>query len=149
MTTRTLAQTAPRPRTGLLAAGGLALVLIGIVGYFVFVGLHWGAYFPRIRNDAFPSWLLIVFGLGLVARAVSRAMPGHRVVPAIVLGLATAFTGAFALLVYVAWAVPPVTGPARGAPAPPFALADQRGKVVSLDSFRGAPLLLVFYRGHW
>jgi peroxiredoxin len=46
-------------------------------------------------------------------------------------------------------ASPSAPGPPVGAPAPAFALVDQRGKIVRLEDFRGAPLLLVFYRGHW
>ncbi|TMA62512.1 MAG: redoxin domain-containing protein [Deltaproteobacteria bacterium] len=45
--------------------------------------------------------------------------------------------------------MPPASGPPIGAPAPAFALVDQRGGTVRLEDFRGAPLLLVFYRGHW
>jgi hypothetical protein len=56
---------------------------------------------------------------------------------------------AFAGLLYVAWVVPPADGPAIGRPAPGFALADQSGRTVRLEDFRGSPLLLVFYRGHW
>ena len=44
---------------------------------------------------------------------------------------------------------PRATGPTLGAPAPDFALVDQSGKTVRLSDLRGAPVLLVFYRGHW
>jgi len=37
----------------------------------------------------------------------------------------------------------------RRAPAPDFALPNQAGKTVRLSGLRGAPVLLVFYRGHW
>ncbi len=40
--------------------------------------------------------------------------------------------------------VPPV-----GAVAPDFALLDQNGRRVTLDSARGHKAVLVFYRGYW
>ena len=40
-------------------------------------------------------------------------------------------------------------GLAVGDLLPDFALPDQTGTVVRLGDFRGRPLLLVFYRGHW
>jgi len=37
-----------------------------------------------------------------------------------------------------------------GSPAPPFALADQEGRVRTLDEFLASgPLLLIFDRGSW
>jgi cytochrome oxidase Cu insertion factor (SCO1/SenC/PrrC family) len=67
----------------------------------------------------------------------------------VLLALNGVVAGALAAFLYVALALPPASGPAVGAPAPTFALADQSGKTVRLEDFRGAPLLLVFYRGHW
>jgi cytochrome oxidase Cu insertion factor (SCO1/SenC/PrrC family) len=34
-------------------------------------------------------------------------------------------------------------------PAPDFTLNDQDGKPFTLSSLRGAPVVLVFYRGYW
>ena len=39
--------------------------------------------------------------------------------------------------------------PATGTPAPSFALADQSGAKVSLESFRGRPVILAFYPADW
>ncbi|HVA36177.1 MAG TPA: redoxin domain-containing protein [Candidatus Dormibacteraeota bacterium] len=36
-----------------------------------------------------------------------------------------------------------------GRPAPAFSLAASDGTVVALDDLRGAPLILVFFRGTW
>jgi cytochrome oxidase Cu insertion factor (SCO1/SenC/PrrC family) len=36
-----------------------------------------------------------------------------------------------------------------GAAAPDFTLNDQDGKPVTLSSYRGKNVVLVFYRGHW
>jgi len=63
--------------------------------------------------------------------------------------LNVAFAAAFVWLLYGVTAVPVVSGPAVGAPAPDFTLVDQNGRATRLADFRGGPLLLVFYRGHW
>jgi integral membrane sensor domain MASE1 len=137
------------PRTRgpvLLAASGPILGLLGVVAYFV-LALRFGAYLPRVRNDAVPNWLVIATGLGLSVLAVSRAR--QRLVPGILLAVNVAIAAAFAAMLYVVSAVPPASGPAIGAPAPAFALVDQAGRTVRLEDFRGSPVLLVFYRGHW
>lgn len=38
---------------------------------------------------------------------------------------------------------------APGTPAPAFTLPDSEGKPRTLSSFRGAPAVIVFYRGSW
>jgi cytochrome oxidase Cu insertion factor (SCO1/SenC/PrrC family) len=38
---------------------------------------------------------------------------------------------------------------AVGTPAPDFTLQDATGSPVTLSSFRGTYVVLVFYRGHW
>ena len=135
----------PSGQTG-LAAAGLAVGAVGVAGYFLVV-LRLGAWLPSVRNHAVPNWFLVALGLALSALALVRA--GRRVVPGVLLGLNVAVTAAFAAILYVVPVVPPVSGPALGAPAPAFALVDQSGRPVRLEDFRGAPLLLVFYRGHW
>lgn len=135
-------------RQGRLAAAGTLLVLAGIVGYFIAV-LRWGARLPWVRNDAVPNWLLVVSGLILASVALSRAARGRRLLASSLLGVNVLLAVWFAGMLYVFSVVPPATGPAIGKPAPAFALADQAGKIVRLEDFRGSPLLLVFYRGHW
>jgi cytochrome oxidase Cu insertion factor (SCO1/SenC/PrrC family) len=44
---------------------------------------------------------------------------------------------------------PAPAAPAVGQAAPDFALVDQRGETVRLQALRGAPVVLVFYRGFW
>jgi hypothetical protein len=139
---------ATTPRTTLLAAGGGLLTLAGVVGYFV-VGLHLAAALPWLRNHAVVSWVPVVLGGALAARAVARAPRGRRLVPSLLLAIDALLTVKFALFLYVVTAVPPATGPALGRPAPSFALPDQTGRTVRLEDFHGHPLLLVFYRGHW
>jgi len=131
----------------LLAALGVALGLTGALGYFVAV-FRLPAW-PGIRNDAVPSWLLVAAGLALSIAAVARAAPRRRLLPALLLTANVVVAGWFAAVLYVATVVPAAEGPSIGAAAPDFALPDQRGKTVRLSDFRGAPLLLVFYRGHW
>jgi hypothetical protein len=126
--------------------GSVLLVLAGIVGYFVVV-LHFGAWLPGVRNTAVPNWMLVAAGIGLAALAVRR-FPG-RWTPKLVLGLNGVLAGLFAAMLYVFSAVPATAGPPVGAPAPDFTLSDQRGNSVRLADLRGAPVLLVFYRGHW
>jgi hypothetical protein len=133
-------------RQAVLASSGLALVLLGVVGYFLVV-LSFGAWLPSVRNDAAPNWILVALGLGLGLLAVVRAR--RRVVPGVLLGVDVLLAAAFVGFLYVFSAVPPALGPPVGAPAPAFALTDQSGETVRLEDFRGKPVLLVFYRGHW
>lgn len=131
-----------------LALAGLALGLAGLVAYFVVVlGAH--GRLPRVRNDALPNWIAIGLGLALSVRALTSASSGRRLTAGILLGLNAAVAIGFAVILYVASALPLVRGPVVGQPAPPFALPDQSGSTVQLADFRGKPLLLVFYRGHW
>jgi hypothetical protein len=135
-------------RSVTLAVVGLGLVVAGVVGYFVVI-LRLGGWLPGVRNHAAPVWLLVGAGLALSIVAVRRAAGGRRIVASILLGLGVLLGTAFGALFYVAWKVPEAHGPANGTPAPDFALLDQRGRTVQLADFRGNPLLLVFYRGHW
>ncbi len=135
-----------RPSPTVLAATGLALGVAGVVGYFL-VALRLGAWLPSVRNDAIPNWILVALGLALSALAFVRAR--RRVLPALLLVVNVAVAAAFAAMLYVVSVVPPASGPLLGVPAPAFALIDQSGRTVRLEHFRGAPLLLVFYRGHW
>ena len=135
-------------RAAWLAAAGLALTVAGVVGYFVVV-LRFGGWFPRVRNDALPSWVLLALGLGIAGLAVQRATPGRRTAAAIAAGVNVLVAGAFVAMLTFGLALPAAAGPRVGRPAPGFALADQTGKTVRLEDFRGGPLLLVFYRGHW
>lgn len=126
------------------AVWGLLLGLGGVLSYFL-VAFRLGALLPEVRNTAAANWVLIGAGLALSAVGVRRAGG---------LGLALALVNAgvaagFAWLLYGITALPPVPGLAVGAPAPNFALIDPQGKTVGLADLRGAPALLVFYRGHW
>ena len=129
-----------------LAIGGTALVLLGAVGYFVVVTQFPGRL-QSMRNHAVPNWLLIGLGLTLVWLAVRRAH--RRWAPRLLLGFNCLVAVLFAAMLYGMLRVPAASGPAIGEPAPEFAQLDQSGQRVRLSDFRGAPLLVVFYRGHW
>jgi hypothetical protein len=135
-----------RPSPTVLAVAGLFLGVIGVLGYFV-VALLLGKRLPSVRNDAIPNWILVGLGLALSAVAVGRAR--RRRLPGLLLALNIAVAAGFSAMLYVVSVIPPASGPRIGAPAPPFALRDLSGLTVRLEDFRGAPLLLVFYRGHW
>ena len=138
----------PTTRAAFLAVGGLAATIAAVAGYFVVV-LRFGAWLPRVRNDAVPNRVLVALGLGLALLAVIRASRGRRRLSLILAGVNVVVAGAFMAMLNVGSALPPAKGPAVGQPAPSFALPDQRGRTVRLEDYRGAPLLLVFYRGHW
>jgi hypothetical protein len=129
-----------------LAAGSVVLMLAGVVGYFAVVFTSRG-HLAWVRNDALPNWVLVVIGLVLASRAVRRDRRSR--LSKIVLGIDVVLAAGFAALLYVEPVVPPATLPPLGRPAPDFKLYDQSGKAVALADFRGSPLLLVFYRGHW
>jgi hypothetical protein len=142
-----------RGRRNWAALAGLGLGCLGLIGYFVVV-FFFAARLPEVRNTAAPNWVLIGVGLALsavgVARTVARPMEytGRRAALALAVSNVV-LAGAFGWVLYGVPVVPAATGPDLGAPAPDFALMDQSGRSVRLADFRGAPLLLVFYRGHW
>jgi cytochrome oxidase Cu insertion factor (SCO1/SenC/PrrC family) len=130
-----------------MAGAGFVLVLAGVLGYFAVV-LFLPAWAPFVRNHAVPNWLLVATGLGLSLVAVRRTAPGAWT-PRVLLGVNASLAALFATFLYVMLSVPGASGPTVGAAAPDFALVDQTGRTVRLTDFRGSPLLLVFYRGHW
>ena len=141
------------PRVGIsrptrLAALGLVLGVVGVLAYF-YVVFRLAGWLPRVRNDAVPNWLFVAAGLFLSLRAAMHLAPGRRLVPGLLIGLNVLLAGVFVAVLYVVPVVPPAEGPTIGVTAPDFALADQQGKTVRLADFRGQPVLLVFYRGHW
>ncbi len=139
---------APSRRSAGLALAGLALGVAGVAGYFVVV-THFGAALPDVRNRAVPDWLAVAVGLVCSLLAVRRATPGRRALAVGLLSANALLAGAFAFVLYDFSAVPAAPGPSVGAPAPDFALRDETGSTRTLAEFRGGPLLLVFYRGHW
>jgi len=65
-------------------------------------------------------------------------------------GVVLAVVVIFGLLFWRATRVPkPQIASAEGKLAPDFTLKDQDGHDFTLSSLRGAPVLLMFYRGYW
>jgi len=132
---------------------GLTLGTIGVIVYALAI-YRLGAYMPSVRNDAIPSWLLIVAGTALSIVGVRRAFAyprryDGRLVASTALGTNLIFAALLAWVLYAMAELPATRGPVVGAPAPGFTLQDHNGDKVRLADFRGSPLLLVFYRGHW
>ncbi|MEM7155355.1 MAG: peroxiredoxin family protein [Myxococcota bacterium] len=69
------------------------------------------------------------------------------------LPLALAVVGAVGLLLYVRWysvfGRTPSSSLQVGKTLPSFVLEDAKGNEVSSDDFRGAPTVMLFYRGNW
>jgi hypothetical protein len=144
------------PRKRNLAAWlGLALGLLGVVGFFVATVFRVGPTTPALRDTAVLNLVLIGAGLGLSAigirRAVGRSATHRGRILAPVLGaLNLALALLFIAMLYPFAALPEaVTAPAAGAAAPNFRLADHTGAPVELAGLRGKHVVLVFYRGHW
>lgn len=133
-----------RRRARLLMALATALVLAGVVGYFVVV-VRFGAQLPWLVADALPNQVLAVAGAGVAVLAARRGGLGVRAAAAANLVLAVGFLW----MLHGMSAVSPVAGPPVGSPVPDFALRAPDGRLVRLTDHRGDPLLLVFYRGHW
>lgn len=126
---------------------GPVLCLAGVAGYFLAV-FRYGAVLPGVRDWAVPNWIVVAAGLALSARGVRRAR-ARGVLARVLAATSVAIAAGFAWMLYVLPALPAAAGPALGTPAPDFALAAPDGRIVRLADFRGGPLLLVFYRGHW
>jgi hypothetical protein len=135
------------------ALAGLALGVLGVASYLLVV-YRLGAWLPEVRNRALPNLALVAAGLALSGLGVARTLArrgsarGRLLAPVLAVVNLT-LASAFLWLLYGLAALPPAAGPTLAAPAPDFALADEQGRTVRLADFRGAPLLLVFYRGHW
>jgi len=106
-----------------------------------------------------PTRLTLLFGfctltcLGLVIATWKRPNFSGGLRTPLLVGTAASILGfsgystyvyAFSQSLAVAEAAPQV-----GEIAPDFQVTDPEGREWSLDTFRGSPILLVFYRGHW
>jgi hypothetical protein len=141
-----------RPRNW-YAIAGLLFGLGGIVAYFALILTHDPSLHRRLE---WPVFNLLSIGVGLLLscvgayRALRRAHRGVILAPLAAL-LNFAFAGFFSwwLFLYSFQLPPAAAAPAVGAVAPDFALMDEKGHPVTLSSFRGKPLVLLFYRGFW
>jgi hypothetical protein len=144
-----------RRRRNAAAWLGLALGLIGVVGYFVWISLRIGPRVPFLRDTAIVNLIILGAGLGFSVVGIRRAFglnATHRGrVLAPLLGAINLTLGAlFILMLFRASVLPDaVNAPAVAQTAPDFTLSDQTGAPVHLAGLRGKNVLLVFYRGHW
>jgi hypothetical protein len=137
-----MSPTPPRKRHHLIWIGALISV-IGLVSYFTFF-----ARFPATRDIPWVNLALVCAGMALSALAVRRRVSFFSVTGFL---LSAASAGLLTAYVYVlSDQLPDTDGVvAIGAEAPAFELTDDTGAPVGLGDFRGAPLVVVFYRGFW
>ena len=137
------------PRIILPALAGAAISWAAMLTYFLVVPFHW----PDLRDAGHPNVVLAAAGVSLCVLALVRATAGRRRRVAAWILLVLGFLPAALLagyIYYFSWRLPGEEGVVRvGEAAPAFRLKDQEGKERTLEEFRGKPLLLVFFRGHW
>ncbi len=136
-----------RHRLGCL---GLALVLVGILSYFLF--------FYRFPSTRDLPWLnLLIIGLG-VAFAWKGFRAGRPQAPAWRPGLRSllffvslSLSGLFVYYIfYLSYQIPPPSAVTTSLKTPAgFVLRNHQNRPVALSDFRGRPLIISFYRGHW
>jgi hypothetical protein len=129
-----------------LAVASLVLVVVGVTSYFLFI-FKSGGHLAWVRNEAIPNWLAIALGITAAVLALRRAP--RALLPKVLLAADIALAALFAHFLYRVPALPEAAGPTVGVAAPDFTLRDQAGQLRTLAGFRGSPLLVVFYRGHW
>lgn len=127
---------------------GVALGLLAIVGYFVVVFVA-GAWLPGVRNGAVPNLVVLAVGLGCSLAAIRRPGDGGRRLPRALGAVNLLLATWFIWLLFGMTRVPFSAGPPLGSTAPDVTLTAPDARPVRLADFRGKPLLLVFYRGHW
>jgi hypothetical protein len=134
---------------------GLALGLIGVVGYFVWIGLRVGPQVPFLRDTAIVNLIIVGVGLGLSVVGLRHALGRNathrgRVLAPVLGAINLTFAVLFIFMLYRAAVLPEApNAPMVGRAAPAFSLDDQTGAPVQLAALRGKNALLVFYRGHW
>jgi len=135
-------QSPPKRKNHLIWIGALISV-VGLVSYFTFF-----AQFQVTRDIPWVNLPLVFAGLVISILAVRHRLSFFSVTGAL---LSAACAGLLTSYVFVlSNQLPDIDGVvAVGVEAPAFTLTDDTGSAVSLTEFRGAPLVLVFYRGFW
>jgi hypothetical protein len=134
-------------------AAGFFLVLAGMVTFPFF------AQFPATRSFAWVNLLLLIAGVALLITALTRSIREPQVFRGKILGgvmtaLSVLALGFFAVGIFYLGRIPqPAAMQKTGDKAPELSLADQDGRMVSLQELLASPqtqgALLIFYRGHW
>ena len=104
-----------------------------------------------------PTPLTLFFGicaLGSVGLALAtRRRPAFFAIRgAMTLGAMAALIGVGLYGTYVysfSQTLPESDAPQEGSKAPLFSVSTPEGRTLNLESFRGGPVLLLFYRGNW
>ncbi len=130
---------------------GTLITLFGVISYYLYF-----VRFPDLRDVPLVNLPLSWFGLILCGAGSWHVLTrGRRTlgkVLAVVLFLLTfGVAGLFNGYVFVfSYQLPEAAGAmAVQESGPDFALLDHNGESVSLSSFRGRKVVLVFYRGFW
>lgn len=143
----------PKPAGPSLALWG-ALALFASLAFPIYMPLVMTAPLRDLADR--PVLLTTIFAgaaavsLLLAARARRRVAP--RSFRLLAFGTALGIAGAAFLATYVfalSRDLPAPSHLAAGAAAPDFRATTHDGREISLSGFRGAPVLLVFYRGRW
>jgi len=139
----------PASRSGfLLAAAGAAISGLAMVTYFLVIP-RW----PDLRDSGVPSTLTAAAGAALCILGLLRSFiqKRRRLGTTALSGIGILSTAFLALYIFLlSYQLPPLDGVIQvGQQAPAFELSDQDGKKRNLQEFRGRPLFLIFFRGHW
>jgi hypothetical protein len=127
---------------GRLAIAGTALAAGTIAAYILLLD------YATIRNR---PWLYVA-GLAAATAVTALAVSRRRTAGTFAaLGACALLLAAGTFFNFVAARLPAPAPVLRvGEPAPDFTLPDAGGRPISLAEYRGrAPVVLVFYRGHW
>ncbi len=136
-------------RSGLfLAAGGAVVSLFATATYFLVIP-RW----PDLRDNGVPSVILALVGVILSYAGLRRSFQARRRRAGSTLAFAIGILFAAFLAVYIfylSYQLPPSDRVVKAEEtAPSFQLLDQEGRKRTLEEFRGKPLFLIFFRGHW
>jgi len=130
----------------------IAIVAVAI-GLPAMAGLSFAGKMPLwLRDHPWPLELACALLTLLLAGMLVGAFreKKRRVVTALSTLVAVASTAFFIYLTNVPLhQLPPPPAKSLGAVAADFTLPDETGKLVSLNAFRGKPLVVLFYRGFW
>lgn len=130
---------------------------VGTTALFVYLPMSTQPAWAHLSE--YPTPLTVLFSMGALTAVGVLRMTWNRPVfqgpirGALIVGTLSSVLGvagyggyvyAFSQTLAVAQSAPNV-----GEPAPDFRVVDPEGRAWSLQPFRGSPVLLVFYRGHW
>ena len=130
-----------------LAWAGTAIASGAVTGLF---GLYYAGRLPRTSRHI--PLLLVLTLLGTVLAGIGFAYGGWNSTSGIpfVLALILSLIGTLAYLYWYSYLERAATSALRvGETLPTFTLLDTGGNPVSIESLRGKPVLMVFYRGNW